>query len=278
MVDITMRELLEAGVHFGHQKRYWNPKMAPYIYGVRNGIHIIHLEKTLPLFREALAFLEEVAANGGVVLFVGTKRTASEAVTEEASRCSMPFVNQRWIGGTLTNFKTIRGSVERLKELERMRDEGLLAQYTKKEALRLMRELEKLERALGGIKEMDALPDALFVIDVSYEETAVREAKKLRIPIVAVVDTNGDPEGIDYPIPGNDDAIRANRLYCHKVSTAILEGRASRLAEVASEEAFFEEVPEPLAQTAAQKEASRQGEEAETAARSSNGSNEPVPR
>lgn len=243
MVDVTMRELLEAGVHFGHQKRYWNPKMAPYIYGVRDGIHIINLEKTLPLFREALTFLEEVAANGGVVLFVGTKRTASDAVAEEASRCRMPFVNHRWIGGTLTNFKTIRKSIERLKELERMRDEGTLARYTKKEALRLMRELEKLEQALGGIKEMEELPDALFVIDVCYEETAVREAKRLRIPIVAVVDTNGDPDGIDYPIPGNDDAIRANRLYCQKASTAILEGKASRLSEFAEGEAFVE-VPE----------------------------------
>lgn len=264
MVDVTMRELLEAGVHFGHQKRYWNPKMAPFIYGIRNGIHIINLEKTLPLFREALAFLEEVAANGGVVLFVGTKKTAGEAVQEEATRCSMPYVNQRWIGGTLTNFKTIRKSVERLKELERMRDEGMLAQYTKKEALRLMRELEKLERALGGIKEMNDLPDALFVIDVGYEETAVREAKKLRIPIVGVVDTNSDPEGIDHPIPGNDDAIRANRLYCHKASTAILEGKASRLAEVAAGDEFVE-VSEELAQAVAEQEESQQAKQEDKA-------------
>ncbi|BCX88235.1 small subunit ribosomal protein S2 [Methylomarinovum tepidoasis] len=252
MVDVTMRELLEAGVHFGHQKRYWNPKMAPYIYGVRAGIHIINLEKTLPLLRQAMNFLEDTAANKGVVLFVGTKKTAQKAVQEEATRCGMPYVNHRWLGGTLTNFKTIRQSVKRLKELEAMRDDGSLQRFSKREALELMRELEKLERSLGGIKDMNDLPDVLFVLDVGQEYIAVKEAKKLGIPVVGVVDTNNDPTGIDYIIPGNDDSIRALQLYCRLAATAILEGKASQVEMVAAADEFVEAPEENAAETAAQ--------------------------
>jgi small subunit ribosomal protein S2 len=246
MVDVSMRELLEAGVHFGHQTRYWNPKMAPFIYGVRSGIHIINLEKTLPYLRQALHFLEQNAANGGVVLFVGTKKTAQKAVQEEAVRCGMPYVNYRWLGGTLTNFKTIRQSVKRLKELETMRDDGTLQRFSKREALELMRELEKLERSLGGIKNMEELPDVLLVLDVGQEYIAVKEAQKLGIPIVGVVDTNNSPEGIDYPIPGNDDSIRAIQLYCRLAATAILEGKAGRMEWVAASDEFVE-APEEAA-------------------------------
>jgi len=263
MVDVTMRELLEAGVHFGHQTRYWNPKMAPYIYGVRSGIHIINLEKTLPLLREAMQFLQDAAANRGVVLFVGTKRTARKAVQEEAVRCSMPYVNYRWLGGTLTNFKTIRQSVKRLKELEAMRDDGSLQRFSKKEALGLMRELEKLERSLGGIKDMDDLPDVLFVIDVGQEHIAVKEARKLGIPIVGVVDTNNDPDGIDYPIPGNDDSIRAIQLYCRLAATAILEGKASQIEMVAAADEFVEAPAEPTAETAAAEPEAQEGRSGE---------------
>ncbi len=247
MVDVTMRELLEAGVHFGHQNRYWNPKMAPYIYGVRSGIHIINLEKTLPLFREAMRFLEETAANKGVVLFVGTKKTARKAVQEEATRCGMPYVNYRWLGGTLTNFKTIRQSVKRLKELEAMRDEGTLNRFSKKEALTLMRELEKLERSLGGVKDMNTLPDVMFILDVGQENIAVKEARKLGIPIVGVVDSNNSPDGIDHIIPGNDDSIRAIQLYCSAAATSILEGKASQVEMVAAEDEFVE-APEEVAE------------------------------
>ncbi|MFN3918864.1 MAG: 30S ribosomal protein S2 [Methylohalobius sp.] len=245
MADVTMRELLEAGVHFGHQTRYWNPKMAPFIYGVRSGIHIINLEKTLPYLREALHFLEQAAANRGVVLFVGTKKTAQKAVQEEAVRCGMPYVNYRWLGGTLTNFKTIRQSVRRLKELEAMRDDGTLQRFSKREALELMRELEKLERSLGGIKDMEELPDVLFVLDVGQEYIAVREAQKLGIPIVGIVDTNNSPDGIDYMIPGNDDSIRAIQLYCRAAATAILEGKASRVEFMAAGDEFVEAPEEP---------------------------------
>ncbi|XSG85223.1 MAG: 30S ribosomal protein S2 [Methylohalobius sp. ZOD2] len=250
MANVSMRELLEAGVHFGHQTRYWNPKMAPYIYGVRSKIHIVNLEETLPLLRDGLHFLEQTAANRGTVLFVGTKRTARNAVREEAARCGMPYVNYRWLGGTLTNFKTIRHSVKRLKDLEAMRDDGTLQRFSKKEALQLMRELEKLERSLGGIKDMDSLPDVLFVLDVGQEHIAVKEARRLGIPIVGVVDTNNNPAGVDYIIPGNDDSIRAIQLYCRAAATSILEGKASQAELVAAEDEFVE-APEETAEAPA---------------------------
>ncbi len=227
MSKVTMRQMLEAGVHFGHQTRYWNPKMAPYIFGQRNKIHIINLEKTLPLFREAMNFLGSLAANGGKILFVGTKRAARDAIQEEAARCNMPYVNHRWLGGMLTNFKTIKQRVKRLKELEAMFEDGSIDRFSKKEALGLRREMEKLDRSLGGIKEMEKIPDVLFVIDVGHEDIAVAEARKLGIPVVGVVDTNNDPDGIDYVIPGNDDAIRAIQLYVQGAAAAVLEGRAS---------------------------------------------------
>src|SRR5690606_6023562 len=219
MADVTMRRMLEAGVHFGHQTRFWNPKMAPYIFGERNKIHIINLEKTLPLFNEAAEFVRKLVADGGVVLFVGSKRAARQAIAEEAARCGMPYVSQRWLGGMLTNFKTIRQSIKRLKDLEEI-TQGGGPEFTKKELLTLSRERDKLERALGGIKEMDSLPDAVFIIDVGHEEIAVKEAHKLGIPVVAVVDTNCSPEGIDYPIPGNDDAMRAIQLYAAGIADA----------------------------------------------------------
>ncbi len=240
MANITMRQMLEAGVHFGHQTRYWNPKMAPYIFGARNKIHIINLEKTLPLFEEALDFLGSVAAHGGKVLFVGTKRAARDTIREQAARCAMPYVNYRWLGGMLTNFQTVSGSIKRLTELEQMRAEGTHEHLSKKEWLRLERELAKLERSLGGIKDMDRLPDALFVIDVGYERIAVNEARKLHIPIVGIVDTNNSPEGIDYVVPGNDDAIRAIRLYCTAAADAIIEGVAQAKLQAASEGEFVE--------------------------------------
>jgi small subunit ribosomal protein S2 len=220
-----MREMLEAGVHFGHQTRYWNPRMAPFLYGQRNKIHIINLEKTLPLFNDALNFAGRLAARKGTILFVGTKRAAQQIVQEEALRCGMPFVNRRWLGGLLTNWKTVRQSLNRLKELEAMESEGGLERMSKKEVLRHNRELEKLQRSLAGIKDMKGLPDALFVIDVGYEDIAVNEARKLSIPVIAVVDSNNSPDGIDYIIPGNDDAIRSIRLYAKGVADAILDGR-----------------------------------------------------
>ncbi|MCU7914522.1 MAG: 30S ribosomal protein S2 [Candidatus Thiodiazotropha sp. (ex Gloverina cf. vestifex)] len=223
-----MRQMLEAGVHFGHQTRYWNPKMGSYIFGHRNKIHIVNLEKTLPLFKDAMNFIGSLSANGGKVLFVGTKRAAQTAIREEAERCGMPFVNHRWLGGMLTNFKTIKQSIKRLKELESMFEDGSVEQrFNKKEALGLSRELEKLERSLGGIKNMNGLPDALFIIDVGHEKNAVAEARKLGVPVIGVVDTNNEPDDIDYVIPGNDDAIRAIQLYVQGASAAILEGRAS---------------------------------------------------
>ncbi len=239
-----MRQLLEAGVHFGHQTRYWNPKMAPYIFGERNKIHIINLEKTLPLFGEAMNYLGSLAANGGSILFVGTKRAAREAVQEQAERCGMPYVTNRWLGGTLTNFKTVKLSIKRLKELEAMQSDGTLGQrFNKKEALMRSRELEKLNASLGGIKDMDGLPDALFIIDVGHEEIAVKEAVKLGIPVVAVVDSNNSPNGVDYMIPGNDDAIRAIQIYGGSAADAILEGRQS-LAHLAGASDEFVEVTE----------------------------------
>jgi small subunit ribosomal protein S2 len=240
-----MRQMLEAGVHFGHQTRYWNPKMKPYIFGHRNKIHIVNLEKTQPLFKDAMNFVGKLAANGGRVLFVGTKRSARDAVKEEAERCGMPYVNHRWLGGMLTNFKTIRQSIKRLKELEAMVADGSMDQrFNKKEALGLRREMEKLDRSLGGIKEMNGLPDALFVIDTGHEKIAVAEARKLGIPVVGVVDTNNDPESIDYVIPGNDDAIRAVQLYVQGASAAVLEGRTAAVQSVASGGDDFIEVDE----------------------------------
>jgi small subunit ribosomal protein S2 len=232
MADVTMRQMLEAGVHFGHQTRYWNPKMSPYIFGDRNKIHIINLEKSLPLAREACAFIKGTVADGGKVMFVGTKRAAREAMQTHAKRCEMPFVCQRWLGGMLTNYKTIRQSVKRLKVLEQMAEDGTFEGLTKKEVLGLTREQEKLERSLGGIKDMRNVPDVLFVVDVDHEDIAIREAKKLGIPVVAIVDTNCSPEGIDYVIPGNDDAMRAIELYAALVADAVLDGKTS-LPEVA---------------------------------------------
>jgi small subunit ribosomal protein S2 len=225
MSSVTMREMLEAGVHFGHQTRYWNPRMAPFLYGQRNKIHIINLEKTLPLFNDALNFTGKLAARKGTILFVGTKRAAQQIVQEEAVRCGMPFVNRRWLGGLLTNWKTVRQSINRLKELEGMESDGGLERMSKKEVLRHRRELEKLQRSLAGIKDMKGLPDALFVIDVGYEDIAINEARKLSIPVIAIVDSNNSPDGIDYIVPGNDDAIRSIRLYAKGVADAILEGR-----------------------------------------------------
>lgn len=243
MSEVSMRQMLEAGVHFGHQTRYWNPKMGSYIFGHRNKIHIVNLEKTMPLFKDAMNFIGSLSANGGKVLFVGTKRAAQSVVREEAERCGMPFVNHRWLGGMLTNFKTIKQSIKRLKELEAMFEDGSVEQrFNKKEALGLSRELEKLERSLGGIKNMNGLPDALYIIDVGHEKNAVAEARKLGIPVIGVVDTNNDPDDIDYVIPGNDDAIRAIQLYVQGASAAILEGRASAANSVAanSNEEFVE--------------------------------------
>ena len=227
MANVTMRQMLESGVHFGHQTRYWNPKMEPYIFGARGKIHIINLEKTLPLLNDAMNFISKLAARRGTIMFVGTKRAASAAIEEEARRCGMPFVSHRWLGGMLTNYRTIRDSVKRLKQLESMQEDGSIQHLVKKEILQLSRERDKLERSLGGIKEMKNLPDALFVVDVSHEDIAVKEARKLGIPVIAVVDTNCSPDQIDYVIPGNDDAIRSIRLYAQLAADAVLEGRAS---------------------------------------------------
>ena len=227
MPQVTMRQMLEAGVHFGHQTRYWNPKMGPYIFGARGKIHIINLEKTLPLFNDAMNFISGVAQKRGTVLFVGTKRSAREALQEEAARCGMPFVANRWLGGTLTNFATVKKSVARLKELEAAETDGTFEKLVKHEVLSRRREREKLEKSLGGIKDMNRLPDVLFVIDIGHEDIAVLEAKKLGIPVVAVVDSNYDPNLVDYAIPGNDDAIRAVQLYARAAADAVLEGKAA---------------------------------------------------
>ncbi len=240
MTSVSMRQMLEAGVHFGHQTRFWNPKMAPFIFGERNKIHIINLEKTQPLYTQAAAFIKSVAAEGGKVLFVGTKRSARDAVQKEASRCAMPYVNQRWLGGMLTNFKTIRQSIKRLNELDDMAQSGALDRRGKKEAQMLRREMDKLLRSLGGIRDMTSLPDALFVIDVGHEQIAIHEAKKLGIPVVAVVDTNCSPDGIDYIIPGNDDAMRAILLYTGGVADSVIEGKASLPEVPVSEDEFVE--------------------------------------
>ena len=252
MTSVTMRQMLEAGVHFGHRTRFWHPKMRPYIFGERNKIHIINLEKTLPLFNEAMEFLHKLTANRGIVLFVGTKRQAADIVQEEAVRCGCPYVNHRWLGGTLTNYKTVKNSIDRLKSLEAMFEDGSVTKLVKKEVLALTRECRKLNRSLAGIKDMPGLPDALFVIDVGQEAIAVAEANHLNIPVVAAVDTNCKPDGVDYLIPGNDDAIAAIRLYMRAAADAILEGRkAAQEAILGGDEEFVEvderaEASEPL--------------------------------
>lgn len=259
MADVTMRRMLEAGVHFGHQTRFWNPKMAPYIFGERNRIHIINLEQTLPRYLEAVEFIRKIVADGGTVLFVGSKRAARNAIAENAQRCGMPYVSYRWLGGMLTNFKTIRQSVKRLKHLEEITAEGGGGDFTKKEVLKLGREQEKLERTLGGIKDMESLPDAVFVIDVGHEEIAVKEAVKLGIPVVAIVDTNCAPEGVDYVVPGNDDAMRAIALYAAGAADAVLEGKAS-IPEVPTGDDEFVELDEagkPKVGAAARKTAAK---------------------
>jgi small subunit ribosomal protein S2 len=240
MPGVSMRQMLEAGVHFGHQTRFWNPKMAPYIFGERNRIHIINLEKTQPLYVEAAGFIKTIVADGGTVLFVGTKRSARESIQKEAERSSQPYVNQRWLGGMLTNFKTIRQSVKRLAEITELAVSGALDKRGKKEATQLRREMDKLERSLGGIKNMESLPDALFVVDVGHENIAVHEAQKLGIPVVAIVDTNCSPDGIDYVIPGNDDAMRAIQLYATGIADAVLEGKQSVPQVVVGEDEFVE--------------------------------------
>ncbi len=227
MPNITMRQMLEAGVHFGHQTRYWDPKMAPYIFGARGKIHIINLEKSLPMLIDSLNFVGKIASKRGSVIFVGTKRAAAKSISEEAQRCGMPYVSHRWLGGMLTNFRTIRQSIKRLRQIEKMEEDGSFARLVKKEVLQLTREQDKLEKTLGGIKDMKNLPDAMFVVDVGHEDIAVKEARKLGIPVIAVVDTNCSPNDIDYVIPGNDDAIRSIRLYTQLVADAVLEGRAS---------------------------------------------------
>jgi len=242
MPQVTMRQMLEAGVHFGHQTRYWNPKMAPYIFGARGKIHIINLEKTLPLFNDATNFVSGLAQKRGTILFVGTKRSARDAIRDEATRCGMPFISQRWLGGTLTNFRTVKQSVARLKELEAAETDGTFEKLVKHEVLARRREREKLENSLGGIKNMNGLPDALFVVDIGHENIAVLEAKKLGIPVIAVVDTNYDPSLVDYAIPGNDDAIRAVQLYTRAIADAVLEGKAANPNSVAGVEDEFVEL------------------------------------
>lgn len=241
MSTVSMRQMLEAGVHFGHQARFWNPKMAPFIFGERSKIHIINLEKTLPLYEEALNFIGKLVANKGTVLFVGTKRSARDTLRTEAERCKMPYVNHRWLGGMLTNFKTVRQSIRRLKDLEAMEQDGTFDKMSKKEALMLKREKDKLDRSLGGIKDMNRLPDAMFIVDVGHEKIAVAEANKLGIPVVGIVDSNNSPDGIDYVIPGNDDSIRAIQLYVQGIADAVGEGRTA-MAQVggASEDEFVE--------------------------------------
>jgi small subunit ribosomal protein S2 len=239
-----MRQMLEAGVHFGHQTRFWNPKMAAYIFGHRNKIHIINLEKTLAKYNEAMAFVKKMAAQKGTVLFVGTKRQAREIVAEEALRCGMPYVDERWLGGMLTNFKTVKLSIKRLKELEQMQQDGSFERLSKKEALTVSRELEKLQKSMGGIKDMPGLPDAIFVIDVGYHKIAITEANKLGIPVVGVVDTNHSPDGVNYVIPGNDDSSRAIRLYARGVADAILEGKNQSINEVVQQMAGDDEFVE----------------------------------
>ncbi len=231
-MTVTMRQMLEAGVHFGHQTRFWNPRMAPYIFGQRNKIHIVNLEKTMVKYLEAMDFVRKLASNRGNILFVSTKRQAREIIAEEAKRAGMPFVDERWLGGMLTNFKTVKQSIKRLKEVEAMLEDGSIERLSKREALTVSRELDKLKKSIGGIKDMGGLPDALFIIDVGYHKIAITEAQKLGIPVVAVVDTNHSPEAVDYVIPGNDDSSRAIRLYARGVADAVLEGRSQVLQEI----------------------------------------------
>ena len=231
-MSVTMRQMLEAGVHFGHQTRFWNPRMAPYIFGQRNKIHIVNLEKTMVKYNEAIDFVRKLAANRGNIMFVSTKRQAREIIAEEAQRAGMPFVDERWLGGMLTNFKTVKQSIKRLKDVEAMMEDGSIERLSKRETLTVSRELEKLRKSIGGIKEMGGLPDALFVIDVGYHKIAITEAKKLGIPVVAVVDTNHSPDGVDYVIPGNDDSSRAIRLYARGMADAVLQGRSQVLQEI----------------------------------------------
>jgi small subunit ribosomal protein S2 len=245
-----MRQMLEAGVHFGHQTRFWNPKMAPYIFGHRNKIHIINLERTLENFQAATKFVRQLSANRGTVLFVGTKRQARDIIIEEATRAGMPYVDQRWLGGMLTNFKTVKVSLKRLKEMEQQIEEGGLERMAKKEALTYQREHEKLAKSIGGIKEMNALPDAIFLIDVGYHKIAVQEASKLGIPVVAVVDTNHSPQGVSHVIPGNDDSSRAVRLYARGMADAVLEGKAQAMAGVVAAAQGGEEFVEVAQETA----------------------------
>ena len=243
-MSVTMRQMLEAGVHFGHQTRYWNPKMAEYIFGHRNKIHIVNLERTLEKYNDAMKYVRQLASNKGTILFVGTKRQAREIISEEARRCSMPYVDQRWLGGMLTNFKTVKGSIKRLKDLEQMAEDGTFDRMSKREALDHKRELAKLQQSLGGIKDMNALPDAMFVVDVGFHKIAVTEAKKLGIPVVAVVDTNHSPDGIAHVIPGNDDSSRAIRLYARGAADAVLEGRSTVIQEIVQGGDEFVEVAE----------------------------------
>jgi small subunit ribosomal protein S2 len=257
MAEVTMRQMLEAGVHFGHQTRYWHPKMAPYIFGERNKVHIINLEKTLPLFNEAVNFIGRLAARKGSILFVGTKKAAQEVIRQEAMRCGMPWVDRRWTGGMLTNFKTVKQSIKRLRDLEQLQQEGGFDRLSKREALMMTRELDKLSKGLAGIKDMNGLPDALFVIDIGHEKIAVAEAKTLGIPVVGIVDTNNNPLGVDYAIPGNDDAIRSIQLYAKAAADAILDARmvvVEAVAEKGDEFIELNEAGEPVIPTGVEAE------------------------
>ncbi|MDM8547977.1 30S ribosomal protein S2 [Candidatus Venteria ishoeyi] len=251
MATVSMRQMLEAGVHFGHQSRYWNPQMSPYIFGERNKIHIINLEQSLPMYQDALNFMGKLASKKGKILFVGTKRAAQDAVREAAEKCGMPYVNRRWLGGMLTNYKTVKTSIKRLRDLEVMTEDGSMDRLSKKEGLMLQRELDKLERSLGGIKNMNGLPDAMFVVDVGHENIAVKEAVKLGIPVIGVVDTNNTPKDIDYIIPGNDDAIRAIRLYVDGAADSILESIQASAQISASSDDFVEETEQAAAEAPA---------------------------
>ncbi len=258
MTTVSMRDMLQAGVHFGHQTRFWNPKMNSHIFGARNKVHIINLEQTVPAFNDALAMARKLAANGNKLLFVGTKRAAQKSVKEQAERAGMPYVSHRWLGGMLTNYKTIRGSVRRLRELETQSADGTFEKLTKKEALMRIRMMEKLERSIGGIKDMGGLPDALFVIDVDHERIAVQEANKLGIPVIGIVDTNSDPDGIDVVIPGNDDAIRAIKLYVTAMADAILEGKANSASGPSAKDEFVEVTDDEVAAEVAAPEAAQE--------------------
>jgi small subunit ribosomal protein S2 len=260
MTQVSMRDLLQAGAHFGHQTRYWNPKMDQYIFGARNKIHIINLEHTVPAFNEALALVEKLASNKNKILFVGTKRAAGKVIKEQAERAGMPYVSHRWLGGMLTNYKTIRASIKRLRDLESQQTDGTFEKLTKKEALMRARDMEKLERGIGGIKDMGGLPDALFVVDVDHERIAITEANKLGIPVIGIVDTNSNPDGIDYVVPGNDDAIRAIKLYVNSIADACLSGRAQSGEMVVTGSEFVEEAAQAEAAVEAQPEGEPQPE------------------